>query len=468
MTNSPNNNNPGNGDSGDGRDPLEDFLKKMQESGFDPSDNNNPLGASSLNPEDLKNMGLPFDPSMMQGILEQMNTMFSINATPGSTPEQGVNWTGVKDQARRMIAADSDPSIAENLKQATADAAHLADLWLDSVTVFERHNIPVEAWSKAEWLDASFNSWREMVEPVAAEVTQAMVLPGTDNVPEELTQLLGNSGFLNNLGSTFFGIQMAQALASLANEVYSSTDIGFPLAPGRTALLPNGFKTLGDEIEVPAQEVLLYLAVRESALIRLHRTNPWLREDIMALVSRYARGIRVDMNRIQDAASQVNMHDPEAVQEAFEGGMFNPQRTEDQELAVERLEALLALIEGWVSFAADQATQNLPKAPQIAETFARRRVEGGPSEQVFETLVGLEIRPRMVREATAFWRDYDEKHGFEARDNLWLAPETLPTAKELENFKKYEDRVSEQLSFDDVDFDSELKKLLDGGYDDNK
>jgi len=188
MTNSPNNNNPGNGDSGDGRDPLEDFLKKMQESGFDPSDNNNPLGASSLNPEDLKNMGLPFDPSMMQGILEQMNTMFSINATPGSTPEQGVNWTGVKDQARRMIAADSDPSIAENLKQATADAAHLADLWLDSVTVFERHNIPVEAWSKAEWLDASFNSWREMVEPVAAEVTQAMVLPGADNVPEELTQ----------------------------------------------------------------------------------------------------------------------------------------------------------------------------------------------------------------------------------------------------------------------------------------
>jgi len=110
-------------------------------------------------------------------------------------------------------------------------------LWLDSVTVFERHNIPVEAWSKAEWLDASFNSWREMVEPVAAEVTQAMVLPGTDNVPEELSQLLGNSGFLNNLGSTFFGIQMAQALASLAKEVYSSTDIGFPLAPGRTALV---------------------------------------------------------------------------------------------------------------------------------------------------------------------------------------------------------------------------------------
>lgn len=460
MTDSPNNNNRNNGDSGENHDPLEDFLKKMQESGFDPTRAESTGGAPG--PEDFKNMGIPFDPAMVQGILEQMGTMFSLNANQNT--EQGVNWTGVKDQAQRMIASAEDPVVPENLKKATVDAANLADLWLDSVTSFERHNTPIEAWSKSEWLDASFDSWREIVAPVAAEVTQAMVLPASDDIPQELASLLGNGGFLNNLGSTFFGIQMAQALAALAGEVYSSTDIGFPLAPGRTALLPNGFKTLGDEIEVPSQEVLLYLAVREATLIRLHHANPWLREDIMALVSRYARGIRVDMNRIQEAASEVNLHDPEAVQEAFEGGMFNPQRTEDQQLAVERLEALLALIEGWVSFVVEQATHNLPKAPQIAEIFTRRRVEGGPTEQVFETLVNLQIRPRLVREALAFWRDYDEKHGFEARDNLWLAPETLPTAKELENFTEYENRVSE-LSINDVDFDSELQKLLDGEFD---
>ena len=473
------------------RDPLEEFIKKMQEQGFDPSagatgqggkgtssNTQNPFGALfgeggqnpfgiSIDPEDLKNMGMSFDPAMMQSMFAQVQAMFS--GAGASDSPSGVNWDNVKNQTRQMLASmGEDPSVPENLKRAVEDAANLADLWLDAVTTIERHNHPVQAWSKAEWVEHSFDSWREMVEPVAAEVTQSMVMPGApEDVPEEISQIL-NSGFLNNIGSVIFGAQITQALAQLAGEVYSSTDVGFPLAPGSSALLPNGYQQLAESIEVPPQEVLLYLAVRESALIRLHKANPWLREDLVQLVARYARGIRVDMNRIQDAASQVNMHDPEAVQEAFEGGMFNPQRTEDQELAVERLEALLALIEGWVSFVADQATQNLPKAPQIAETFARRRVEGGPSEQVFETLVGLEIRPRMVREATAFWRDYDEKHGFEARDNLWLAPETLPTAKELENFKKYEDRVSEQLSFDDVDFDSELKKLLDGGYDDNK
>jgi len=468
------------------RDPLEEFIKKMQEQGFDPSagatgqggkgtssNAQNPFGALfgeggqnpfgiSIDPEDLKNMGMGFDPAMMQSMFAQVQAMFS--GAGASDSPSGVNWDNVKNQTRQMLASmGEDPSVPENLKRAVEDAANLADLWLDAVTTVERHNHPVQAWSKAEWVEHSFDSWREMVEPVAAEVTQSMVMPGApEDVPEEISQIL-NSGFLNNIGSVIFGAQMAQALAQLAGEVYSSTDVGFPLAPGSSALLPNGYQQLADSIEVPPQEVLLYLAVRESALIRLHKANPWLREDLVQLVARYARGIRVDMNRMQDAASQVDMSNPDAVQEAFEGGMFSPQRTEDQELAVQRLEGLLALIEGWVSVVTEDATRNLPKAPQLTEIMARRRIDGGPSEQVFENLVGLELRPRLVREAQQFWRWYENSHGIEARDGLWDTPETLPTPTELEDFTAYDARMNE-ISLDDVDFESELQKLLDGGF----
>ena len=41
-------------------------------------------------------------------------------------------------------------------------------------------------------------------------------------------------------------------------------------------------------------------------------------------MARYARGIRVDMNRMQDAASQVDMSNPDAVQEAFEAACSAP------------------------------------------------------------------------------------------------------------------------------------------------
>ena len=222
-----------------------------------------------------------------------------------------------------------------------------------NISTFTKKN----AWGKSEWLDASFSSWREMIEPVAAEVTESMVMPMPGDVPPEMAQIF-NTGILDNIGATIFGAQTAQALAGLSNEVYTSTDIGFPIAPGRTALLPNGYAQLSEEIEVPAQEILLYLAVREGALVRLHRHTPWLLEDIKALVARYARGIRVDMNRIQESMSNLDVRSPEELQEAMEGGMLNPQRTEDQQLAVERLETLLALIEGWVSLVTEQATRN--------------------------------------------------------------------------------------------------------------
>jgi len=227
------------------RDPLEEFIKKMQEQGFDPSagatgqggkgtssNAQNPFGALfgeggqnpfgiSIDPEDLKNMGMSFDPAMMQSMFAQVQAMFS--GAGASDSPSGVNWDNVKNQTRQMLASmGEDPSVPENLKRAVEDAANLADLWLDAVTTIERHNHPVQAWSKAEWVEHSFDSWREMVEPVAAEVTQSMVMPGApEDVPEEISQIL-NSGFLNNIGSVIFGAQMTQALAQLAGGAYFS------------------------------------------------------------------------------------------------------------------------------------------------------------------------------------------------------------------------------------------------------
>ena len=159
--------NPSNNGSNNPNDPLEEFLKKLQEQGFDPTAQTggaNAFGASenpfngifslpldgSLNPEDLKNMGLPFDPGMLQGMMSQMQSLFN---GQGGSVERGVNWNQVKDQTQQIIRRGEDPSVPNNLEQATIDAANLADLWLDTATTFERHNIPLEAWGKSEWLD---------------------------------------------------------------------------------------------------------------------------------------------------------------------------------------------------------------------------------------------------------------------------------------------------------------------------
>jgi putative hydrolase len=80
-----------------------------------------------------------------------------------------------------------------------------------------------------------------------------------------------------------------------------------------------------------------------------------------------------------------------------------------------------------------QATQRLPKAGAIAETVRRRRASGGPAESAFATLVGLELRPRRLREAAALWTAITEEVGAEARDALWFHPDLVPGSADLDD-----------------------------------
>ena len=61
----------------------------------------------------------------------------------------------------------------------------------------------------------------------------------------------------------------------------------------------------------------------------------------------------------------------------------------------------------------------------------RRRAAGGPAERTFASLVGLEMRPRALREAAALWRQLREQRGIEGRDALWAHPDLLPGAEDL-------------------------------------
>ena len=255
---------------------------------------------------------------------------------------------------------------------------------------------------------------------------------------EQLAEMgAGNplAGIMTQVGGLMFGAQVGQGLGGLAQEVVSSTDIGVPLGPiGVAALIPQNVAAFGVGLERPDDEVRLYLALREAAHQRLFGHVPWLRQRLLDTVEAYSRGISVDMSAIERAMSEVDPANPESIQNALAGGLFAPEETPEQQTALRRLETLLALVEGWVdAVVAAAASDRMPGAEALREASRRRRASGGPAEQTFATLVGLELRPRRLREAAALWWSVTEKHGVTGRDAIWSHPDLLPTADDLDD-----------------------------------
>jgi putative hydrolase len=234
---------------------------------------------------------------------------------------------------------------------------------------------------------------------------------------------------LNSLGSALMGGQLGNALASLAGEVLSAGDIGLPLGPtGTAALVPANIKAYGEGLEIPEDQVRLYVALREAAHQRLFGHVPWLRAHVLTAVETYANGITVNREAIEEAMSRVDPSDPESMQAMALEGIFTPEDTPQQKASLARLETALARSEGWVGHVVDAAAgDRLPSVVQLGVAFRRRRAACGPAEQTFAALVGLEMRPRRLREAGALWAAVTEHRGIAGRDALWGHPDLLPT-----------------------------------------
>ena len=91
-----------------------------------------------------------------------------------------------------------------------------------------------------------------------------------------------------------------------------------------------------------------------------------------------------------------------------------------------------ALIEGWIDHVVSAAAQDrLPSLASLQESYRRSRVESAPTQRLFASLVGLQISPRLTREASHFWSEVNTIGGIEVRDHRWEDPALLPTATEL-------------------------------------
>ncbi len=413
-----------------------------------------PFGFGPPNPDD-RGKKEPSEQGGGENPAEAFNQLGQMLSQLGQMLSQAGNSTGpvnydlAKQIAmQRLTSGDVGFKTSTEFQGAVTDAVHLAEMWLDPVTTLPAGATAAKAWTPRDWVEHTLPTWQRLCDPVARRVSGAWV----DALPAEAKQAAGPLlSMVSQMGGMAFGSQLGNAMAQLASEVLTSTDIGLPLGPPATAaLLPQNIEEFGKGLERPSSEVMVFLAAREAAHQRLFAHVPWLRQRLLATVEEFASGIRVDTSALEQLATQVDPSNPESIEQAMKSGMLEPETTPEQKAALTRLETLLALVEGWVDVVVgDAVAERLPGADALRETLRRKRASGGPAEQTFATLVGLELRPRRLRAAAALWRMVGDQHGLEARDGIWAHPDLVPTAEDLDEPMDFAERVGQKPAIDD-------------------
>jgi len=390
--------------------------------------------------------------AQMQQQIQQQFSALGMSAPGFSATTEALPKNIVRDTAKKFVTAKGSAPIGANDVAKIQEAFAIAELWLNEATFFSQSTATGNpAMARTDWVDTTLNGWHVSVEPLATGLAAAISellnnANGEQGHSEAESAMQIPVGMIATLLRSFIGsliaTQLGQAIGGLAGSVTGTHDVGLPLVePVYPSLVPQNIDEWGQDLNIPMDEVRIFHALRESAVARLFAHNPWLISYIRTAISDYGKGIRIDIDAIQRQAQEVfdnasqegkefDPTNPESFNIALNEGIFTPEETPAQRAALTKLETVLALIDGWSEEVVTLAAgDRLPNLVALQETLRRRRATSAPAQQLFATMFGLQVSPKLAREATTFWKAVREVKDLEGRDRIWSG--ILPTSDDL-------------------------------------
>lgn len=458
-------------------------------------------------PEQIREQLLSQDPSrlpkpaevqsMMQAFAAGgLNTLGDMQRTVEEGPINVKLATSIALQ--QANGEDSERTVNAENGQIARRAVSEANLWLDTTCRFDPVPGDVQLLTRAGWVENTLDAWAQFAAPVAQSMNDAVAsviaerlgdsfgggeiagmfagpvpipVPDGMNDPGQLIKLLAN---------TSFAMQLGRAAGTMSHDVHGSFDQGLALLKNPAgALIVQNIVSYASSLDLPLDEVMAFIALQEMAHARLFSAVPWLMPRFEALIGKYARGIRIDLDAVEEQLRDATSMDPDSLSGAVNLTNVGIPDTPEQREALASLETLLALVEGWVDCVTWKAGMaHIPHIEQLREMSRRERATGGPAERTFSQLLGMHLRPKRMREAAAAWERLGLELGDDERDAHWSHPDLLPAlpsddAADQEGYPVQQSDAADASTNDGetndagIDWDAELSKLLDEGFTDD-
>jgi coenzyme F420 biosynthesis associated uncharacterized protein len=303
---------------------------------------------------------------------------------------------------------------------------------------------PLEAVDRAEWIAANLRTMRPLLSGLSERIGD-----GTGPL----------AGPLRSASGLLMGAQVGALTGVLSQRVLGQYDLallGDSVTPRLLLLAPN-LAIAARNLSVDRDELVLWVAIHEITHAVQFTGAPWLRAHLGGMLQELIAGLQVTLAG-RDSSEQDSTgkgHDSagngspsfgrfslpkipdqaelrELVERARRGEVLRLTLGEDRWQLVERMQAVMSLIEGHAEHTMDAVgAEVLPSLPALRRAMNRRRESRGLQWRVLEKLMGLEMKLRQYEVGRRFCDAVVEQGGTQALARVWTGPEQLPSTQEL-------------------------------------
>jgi coenzyme F420 biosynthesis associated uncharacterized protein len=347
------------------------------------------------------------------------------------TPPEGdlVDWDLAVTTAKRLMSPGPDVSRSE-AQAAVLELRRCASQAEDHVRAFtslhaESATAPVLVVDRGGWVQANADGFREVLRPLISKIRAKRGDPGVVSTA---------------IGSRVTGLEAGGLLAYLSNKVLGQFDPFFTGSSGsgddrhggRLLLVAPNIVHVERELQVDPHDFRLWVCLHEETHRVQFTAVPWLRQHLLDQMNGLIQSTELDSQRLarmlRDGLESVGR----LVRGDADVSLIDILQTEEQKAVVERVTAVMSLLEGHADVVMDGVgPEVVPSVTAIREKFTRRRAGAGPLDQLIRRLLGFDAKLRQYRDGAAFVRGVTAKVGLDGFNAVWASPDTLPTKDEI-------------------------------------
>ncbi len=280
--------------------------------------------------------------------------------------------------------------------------------------------------SRSGWVEANIASFG------------ALIAPAEERLERETT--VGSS-----VAPKVVAAEMGAVLGLLSRRVLGQYELVLPRADGETGdtvmFVGANILALERQFQFRPDEFRFWVALHECT----HRAQflgvPWLRDYFLGLVDELVSSAVPEQGRLQRVTSELRRAASSGEPLIDERGLFGVFASPQQRDVLDRVQALMSLLEGHGHVVMDRiGERELVTQHRMSEVLKMRRKD--PRTAMFMRLVGLEMKMRQYEAGADFITAVDRHAGFATLDRAWESPDHLPTRAEIDQPVAWLERVA--------------------------